>query len=282
MKPTAVFTARLFFIVLFLALTAFFLDIFLRYLIRTVLFILRSAGMEIGDETVTEWLFRQDFYGLLLVIMVVSLLYAFVRYISRRDFFKHSRFYPPKGKSLMLAVFIGISTVFLSEMVLRVTRRMFPETLAALQSRFEVIAESEVMPMMFAVVVFAPFFEEIFFRGILFRVFEQHRASLWTSLVLTSFLFAVYQMNVIDGLYAFTLGLVIGLSFIWSASLWVPITIHFVHNGFSTLFQRGDLDWLLTAVPGLETYISYLFVFLLLPLSLWRLHRLRPTNPRRP
>ncbi len=273
MKSTLLFFARLVSVVLILSLSALLLNLLFTHGAEAFFHLLALAGLDLGEEALHVWLFRLDFYGLLFVVAVLSLLYGAVRFLLRRDFIRHSRLYPPRQNSLLLAIPIGVSIVFLSSSLLRLVRHFFPVTLAELQSRLEVVAEGEATAMVFAMVLFAPFFEEIFFRGILFRVFERQRASLWMSLVLTAFLFAVYQMNVVDGLVAFALGLVVGLAFIWSRSIWVPILIHLTHNGFYTLWRRGVFEGAFDAIPELEVALPAVFVFGVLPVSLWRLHR---------
>lgn len=81
-------------------------------------------------------------------------------------------------------------------------------------------------------VVFAPFVEEIFFRGFVFQGFRQKYG--WTSAVLvSSAIFAVAHLDPVSLIPTFILGLVLAYLYHRSNSLWPGILLHFLINGFS-------------------------------------------------
>src|SRR5262249_115623 len=53
----------------------------------------------------------------------------------------------------------------------------------------------------------------------------------WTAILLSSFLFALYHMNVFQLLPTFLLGAVLGLLTLRSGSLWPAMLFHLLHNG---------------------------------------------------
>jgi membrane protease YdiL (CAAX protease family) len=81
-------------------------------------------------------------------------------------------------------------------------------------------------------VVFAPFVEEIFFRGFLFQGFRQKYG--WVSAMLvSSAVFAVAHLDPVALIPTFILGLLLAYLYQRSNSLWPGILLHFLVNGFS-------------------------------------------------
>lgn len=113
--------------------------------------------------------------------------------------------------------------------------------------------------------------EELAFRGFiltgLLRVMRPRNA-----ILLCSFLFALYHMNVFQFLPAFFLGVVLGLLTVRSKSLVPPIIFHLLHNSMLIIsaytVQTGVPGWLTAIWPMVIT--SCLVIGLSL---LWQLYR---------
>ncbi len=89
------------------------------------------------------------------------------------------------------------------------------------------------MPLLWlAVVLFAPFFEEAFFRGFLFAGLEHSRLGAVGTVLLTSFVWASlhFQYNLIGMATIVILGLVLGTVRFKTHSLWPTILIHAFWN----------------------------------------------------
>lgn len=224
----------------------------------------------LGDEWELSIEFWRDGQTMLL-LLAVTVLVSLVVFIRKKGYIGRSRFRLPKPKEIAAAIMVGLAMVFFLQGALHLFRHAFPETAETLLTRFSRIAEDDAFPFFFAVVLVSPFFEEILFRGILFRLFEKEKVALWLSLVLTSFLFALYRVDLFEGVYAFFLGLVIGLAYIWSGSLWIPILIHYTHNLGASWFERTDL-------PFEMTYVMLPVAFVILPLALVFFYRRREAN----
>ena len=84
----------------------------------------------------------------------------------------------------------------------------------------------------FSVVVLAPFCEELFFRGLLFKGLRTSW-SMFPALLVSGFLFGAFHQN-LAVLVPFTM---IGMLFAWayheSGSLWTPIVAHAAVNGLA-------------------------------------------------
>ena len=100
-------------------------------------------------------------------------------------------------------------------------------------------------PVAFGVEVFvlcllAPFAEEVLFRGFLFQWLAR-RLGLWTGILVSSFLFAVFHWNLFGFANSFLLGIFAALLLRASRSLWPAIALHALWNVLFVLFALGVL-----------------------------------------
>jgi uncharacterized protein len=87
--------------------------------------------------------------------------------------------------------------------------------------------------------------EELFFRGILQRLFIQIFKSAWPGIILTGFLFSAFHMQFMGLLPRMALGIILGCLYWYSGSLFTSILGHFTYNTINVLliyFKIADLD----------------------------------------
>lgn len=97
-----------------------------------------------------------------------------------------------------------------------------------------------------AAVLLAPLGEELIFRGVAFYYARKAvsgmgnpRAEFWIANCLQALLFGVYHMNLVQGIYAFVIGLALGYLCHRYGSVIPGMLAHLIFNGMSALF--GDL-----------------------------------------
>jgi membrane protease YdiL (CAAX protease family) len=83
-----------------------------------------------------------------------------------------------------------------------------------------------------SIIVFAPIFEELLFRGILFRAFR-NKFSFVFSAVLSGIIFSLAHSNYFSFLPIFTLGFVFAYIYEKTKNLKIPILLHSLHNLFA-------------------------------------------------
>ena len=132
-------------------------------------------------------------------------------------------------------ILLAVSVVFIilaDSLSLILGRPLNPEFLVDTYS-------TSVWPAFFwiAAIIFAPAFEETFFRGFLFTGFRQSRLGITGTIVLTALIWAVIHMQY--GLYEiatiFVLGIVLGIARFKTDSLWSPLLMHAFVNLVATL-----------------------------------------------
>jgi hypothetical protein len=72
--------------------------------------------------------------------------------------------------------------------------------------------------------------EELIFRGVFQKIFQNIFRSGHLSVWFTSFLFSAIHLQFYGFLPRFILGLIFGYLFLWSRNLWLPVIAHFINN----------------------------------------------------
>ncbi len=103
-----------------------------------------------------------------------------------------------------------------------------------------------------AAVVLAPISEEIIFRGITFKLARKFSAKFWVANTIQALAFGIAHMNLIQGTYAFVMGLILGVVYKKFHSLIATMIAHLAFNFAGT--------WLETLIYGTDTQVNYLKV----------------------
>jgi len=83
--------------------------------------------------------------------------------------------------------------------------------------------------------------EELIFRGVFQKIFQNLLRSGNLSVWLTSFLFSAIHLQFYGFLPRLILGLIFGYLFLWTRNLWLPVIAHFINNAIPTAgaYLRG-------------------------------------------
>ncbi len=106
------------------------------------------------------------------------------------------------------------------------------------------MVDQNLVMMILAVGILTPILEEIVFRGLVFHQLRKN-IPIVPAVILQALLFGLVHMNLIQGAYAFALGILMALTMIWSRSLLLPIAIHIGMNLSAVLlseFGKGISD----------------------------------------
>jgi hypothetical protein len=82
------------------------------------------------------------------------------------------------------------------------------------------------------IAAFAGIGEELFFRGIIQRLFIRSTKSPWMGIVIAAFLFSFFHFQFFGFIPRFLLGILLGAIYWYSGSLWPAIIAHFVYDAF--------------------------------------------------
>jgi membrane protease YdiL (CAAX protease family) len=98
--------------------------------------------------------------------------------------------------------------------------------------------------------------EELFFRGILMKLFQRHYNHR-TAIFISAFFFALAHQQPISFLPIFFMGILFGYVSVWTKSLWTPILLHAINNGFALLTSYANDGVLETSNSIAGTFGSF-------------------------
>jgi len=113
--------------------------------------------------------------------------------------------------------------------------------------------------------------EELLFRGVLQRLFNEWTRSVPAGIVITAFIFSAIHLQFFGFLPRFVLGLILGILLEITQSLWVPVFAHFVNNTTLVLLYYLHNKGLTTIQPenfGSSSHFFFIILSLLLTLVL--------------
>ncbi len=128
-------------------------------------------------------------------------------------------------------VMLGLSLQFLVSMCLNMVYPLLPQNLTDQYSELmETLMGGNVWLSLFVTVILAPLAEEFLFRGVTLKKAQKFMPFLAAN-VLQAVLFGIYHMNLIQGVYAFVLGLILGFTAEYFHSIWASVLLHAFVNG---------------------------------------------------
>lgn len=177
-------------------------------------------------------------YVLELLLFAVWYDYACVRSGDRKKNMKETL----QPVNLLSIAMIATGMCFFVNFQLPIVSKVLPEQVIM---EFETMMDSigygiKLIPTLIAL-VFAPLAEELIFRGVMFyylqKLFENRfgkRKTFWFANIIQAIIFGIYHMNIIQGTYAFVVGLVLGYLMYQFGSIVAPMLAHMLHNFLST------------------------------------------------
>ena len=138
-----------------------------------------------------------------------------------------------KNAAVSLLIGIGFSLFVTSLLTLLKVDTVIPDTIS--EEILEAI-EANFLQILVAVGMAVPFYEEFFFRGLIFKEL-QNSSRLWIAVILQGLIFGALHLNWFQFIYTFPAGIVMGMVFLRYRSIWAPILIHLGWNTTSTLLS---------------------------------------------
>ena len=120
-----------------------------------------------------------------------------------------------------------------------------------------------------ASVVTAPILEELLVRGILYRNLKRALQNPYAAIACASLLFGILHGNLVQGLFAFLIGLYLNWVYEAEGSLLPAILTHAAVNG-STIFMEMKPEWQSVLYGNLPLYLTVTAVCLLAGFYIWK------------
>lgn len=141
------------------------------------------------------------------------------------------------GKLLAATAALGLALQLLISMCLNALYPVLPQNLTNQYSELmESLLGGNIWLSLLVTVVLAPLAEEFIFRGITLKKAQKFMPFMAANM-LQAVLFGVYHLNLIQGVYAFVLGMVFGFTAEYFHSVWAAILLHAFVNGSAELLS---------------------------------------------
>lgn len=171
-------------------------------------------------------------------------------------------------QAIVIAIAGGISMCLFSNAMVGVEQYLLPRAMESYMELMELADVGNDWLVTLAAVLLAPIGEEILCRGLTLYYAKKALPYFWMANILQALLFGVIHGNLIQGLYAFAIGLMLGWITEHYHSLLPAVLLHFTVNFSSTVWIEKAFFW----IP--DTLLSWLILlgitlFITLLLVLW-------------
>ncbi len=158
-------------------------------------------------------------------------------------------------KAVLIATIGGMVMCFMANGIVGVEYYIIPNVVEEYIKMMENAGMGTELLAIIASVFLAPIGEELLCRGIIQHYFKRATRSFWIANILQALMFAIIHMNLVQGIYAFAIGLMLGYLAERYQSIIPCIILHFVVNFSSTFW----IDKVFAQFP--DNFIAYLILF---------------------
>ncbi len=163
------------------------------------------------------------------VITIVLSMIVFLIFLARKNNFKVELFRNISFLGVLFAIGCALLLyVLLDKGLDPVFERIFPTSEENYQETLQTLGEAPVISL-FQVCILAPIIEEILMRGYLINGLSESYGSI-IALLVSSFLFALLHFNMVQTLSAFICGIILGLLYLQTGSIFCCILTHAGYN----------------------------------------------------
>ncbi len=116
--------------------------------------------------------------------------------------------------------------------------------------------------LILGIVIFAPIAEELLFRGIIQGELRKAMPE-WLAIIIQAVIFALFHMQPVQITYVIVPGLLLGVAYAWSRTIWVPIVMHITFNFLGSVIPSvvGE-DEVLSSIV-IYSQLAFIFIGIL-------------------
>ena len=245
MKQSISFAGKLFgcFLPLFAAYGCQILISFVGMFVYTMIVTARGVAEGISEAElfvfIETQLLNPDFLMTVTAIATASTLLLGIIWYRKHRPLRDASFKEVSNGTLFLSLaLMGVSLQCLISICLNMIYPLLPQALIEqYDALMETLLGGNVWLSFFVTVILAPLAEELLFRGVTMRKAEKIM-SFMAANILQAMLFGIYHGNLIQGMYAFAIGLILGFVVEYFHSIWASILLHAFINGSAELLSH--------------------------------------------
>lgn len=184
-----------------------------------------------------EQLLLDNTSPIIIIAIALSLItYIIIFALEKKSLFEECRFKVINVKQLAMIVLLGagLDMIINGVLVFVPVDKWFPSHQRIVNS---ITTGKNFTLTLITVGIAVPIFEELLMRGLVFNELRKNM-NLKLAILLQAFIFGVYHGNMLQFIYASILGIFLGIVYVWTNSLWAPITIHILFNSSSLILSK--------------------------------------------
>lgn len=170
-------------------------------------------------------------------------------------------------KTVVSILGLGMGGCIIVALFLSLLQAIFPTAFAGYSKIMDQFGQGEVVITLLYTIGIGPVMEELIFRGAVLDRLRQTAYPFWIANLIQAALFGIYHMNLIQGVYAFLWGSLLGLLYQATGSILASILAHIIFNTTNYL-----LGWLFPTGKAvcIPLYIGiFLFGIIFFVAGLW-------------
>lgn len=206
-----------------------------------------------GETDITGYLLGYAMHCGIAYALLGLLLYGLWYYFGC----KKKRLLPPAGvfrvKNILAVAAAALGANCVVSWLLALAQMLLPDIIENYSEMMEQAGIGDVtVAMVLYVVVLGPILEELIFRGLTFYYTKKFTKRFWLANVLQAVFFGIMHGNLVQGVYAFFLGLFLGWVYekfqSLYATVWMHIVFNFLGSGILNVIFGEDLSLLFQIV----------------------------------
>lgn len=202
-----------------------------------------QAAASGNQEAVSQSAILEGYSSIILYVLIISQIAAFIVFgiwYKKQNKGREVRHLTQvvHGRTIGNIVFLGIGLQLFTSLFMQVIYRIAPNALNEYADLVETVGIGQANAVsLLATVVLAPIVEEIMFRGVTMRLARKAGAGFLVANLIQAVAFGIYHFNLVQGIYATVLGLVLGYVAYRYDSIYPSILMHLVYNFAATILN---------------------------------------------
>lgn len=139
------------------------------------------------------------------------------------------------GKNILSILGVAVGGYITFSVLLGGLEQLLPKLFENYGQTMDILGNDMWLTLLYVLLI-GPVAEEFIFRGAIFDRFYL-AFPFWVANILQALLFGLYHMNIIQGIYTFCLGILLGMIHQVTGTIWANILCHALFNGMSHLMQ---------------------------------------------
>ncbi len=197
------------------------------------------TDLDAMQEALNEFAVKSMMPSLLISTLISGLIFILIFRKESRDYPRYNAGF--SWRMTALTIILGSAFSLLISALLTYTR--ITEYFPSYEGVDEMLSTGSFAMRLITVGIAAPVVEELCMRGLVYNRLKSGKMPVVLAMVISSLIFGVIHLNLVQGLYAFVLGMVIVLIYEKFRTLWAPVLFHVAFNTFSQFLSlAGEID----------------------------------------